>query len=48
MASLRQEVVLVSQPYSCFMSGVKWNISYHINKQRCPSYLQFQPQNGKF
>ena len=43
MASLRQGDVLVSLPYSHFMSGVKWNISCHIRKQRCHSYLQFWP-----
>ena len=48
MAGLRQEVVLASLPYSCFMSGVKWNISYHINKQRSHSYLQFQPPKREF
>ena len=43
MASLRQGDVLVSLPYSHFMSGMKWNISCHINKQRCHSYRQFWP-----
>ena len=32
MASLRQEDVLLSLPYSHFMGSVKRSISYHINK----------------
>ena len=32
MASLRQEDVLLSLPYSHFMGDVKRSISYHINK----------------
>ena len=41
-ASLRQGDVWVSFPYSHFTRGMKWNICYYINKQRCHSYLQFQ------
>ena len=48
MASLRQGDVLVSLPYSHFMGGVKWNISCHINKQGCHSYLQLWSPRCEF
>ncbi|CAM9916414.1 unnamed protein product [Rangifer tarandus platyrhynchus] len=48
MASLRQGGVLVSHPYINFTGRVKWNISCHISKQRCPSYLQFRPPKCEF
>ena len=48
MASLRQGDVLVSRPYIHFMDRVKWNISCRISKQRCYSYLQFQPPKCEF
>ena len=43
IASHRKGDVLVSLPYSHFMGGVKWNISCHINKQRCHISLWFWP-----
>ena len=42
MASLRQEDVLLSLPYSHFTGDVKCSIFYHINKQRCHIYLRFR------
>ena len=33
--------MFISLPNSHFMAGIKWNISCHINKQRCHSYLRF-------
>ena len=48
VASLRQGDVLVSRPYIHFTGRVKWNISCHISKQRCHSYLQFWPPKCEF
>ena len=48
MVSLRQGDSLVLLPYSHFTGGVTWNISCHINKQGCHSYLRFWPPKCEF